>query len=100
MRFSLSSFSDIKQIIKELGTGLRRLDLVNNFDSFEVEAIIAANTEAAIRNELTSVPNYVIINTVGNALVTKGPTEWSNDFVYLKNHSATDSATIKAIFFK
>ena len=100
MKFSLGKIPDMRQLIKELTTGLSRLDFLNNFTSFEVEITIDANTEKSIRNELTSVPKYVIINTIGNALVTKGDTAWSSNFVYLKNHDSTNSATVKAVFFK
>lgn len=100
MKFSLGKLMNMSQLLKELATGLRRLDFLNNFESFEVEITIEANTEKQIRNELTSAPKYVIINSIGNALVTKGDTEWSSNFVYLQNHDASNSATVKAIFFK
>lgn len=100
MKFSLGKLLNLRQLLSELGTGLRRLDFINNFESFEVSTTIAANTEAEIRNQLTNAPSYVIINSSGNALVTKGDTAWTSNFVYLKNHDATNSATVTAIFFK
>lgn len=98
MRFSFRE--NIKQIIRELTTGLRRLTFDDNMESFSTELEIAANTEKEVRNELTSVPSYVIINTSGNALVTKGDTADTTNFVYLKNHDSTNSATVKAVWFK
>lgn len=98
MRFSFRD--NIKQVVRELTTGLRRLTFADNMESFSAEVTIAANTEKEIRNELTIVPSYVIINSSGNALVTKGDTSDTTNFVYLKNHDSTNSATVKAIWFK
>lgn len=100
MKFSLGPFSTLNQLLKELITGLKRLTFADNMETFEFSGTIAANTEKKIRNPLTSIPSYVIINGVGNALVTKGNTNWSTDFVYIKNHDASNSSTVKAIFFK
>ena len=101
MKFSLGTIFDLKQLLKELGTGLNRLDLVENFRSFETEVTIAANTEEKIRNQLTFIPNRVIIvKQTGNALVTAGPTAWDSNFVYMKNHDGSNSATVKLLFLK
>lgn len=91
---------NIVNILKDLANGLRKLTFGDNFDSFEVNATITANTEYKIRNQLTTIPNYVIIDAKGNALVTRGDTDWSLNYVYLKNHDSTNSSTVKAIFFK
>ena len=101
MKFSLGTIFELKQLLKELGTGLSRLDLVENFDSFEVEATIAANTEAAIRNEATYIPSrMLIVKQTGNALVTAGDAAWTTNYLYIKNHDSTNSATVKIVFFK
>lgn len=101
MKFSLGTIFDLKQLLKELGTGLSRLSFTENFESFETEATIAANTEAAIRNELSFIPSrMIIVKQTGNALVTAGDTVWNGNYLYIKNHDSTNSATVKIIFFK
>ena len=101
MKFSLDTVFDIKQLLKELRTGLGRLDFLNNFESFETEVTIAANTESKIRNQLTFIPTRVIITKqTGNALVTAGDTAWTTEFLYIKNHDASNSATVKLLFLK
>lgn len=101
MKFSLETLSNFKQILKELSIGLTRLDFVNNFQSFQTEVTITANTEEKIRNELTFIPTkMLIVKQTGNALVTAGDTVWTANYLYLKNHDAANDATVKVIFFK
>lgn len=101
MKFSLDTVFNIKQLVKELRTGLGRLDFLNNFESFEVETTIAANTEAKLRNQLSFIPSRVIIvKQTGNALVTAGDTAWTASYLYMKNHDASNSATVKLLFIK
>lgn len=101
MKFSLDTVFDIKQLLKELRTGLGKLDLVNNFQGFEIDVTIAANTEAKIVNQLTFIPTRVIIlGQTGNALVTKSTTVWTTSHLYMINHDSTNSATVKLQFLK
>lgn len=100
MKFSLGTIFELKQLLKELGTGLSRLTFGENFQSFETEVTIAANTEAKIRNSLTFIPNYVIIDAKSGGPVTRGDTAWTTDYVYIKNHDASNEITAKLIFFK
>jgi hypothetical protein len=102
MKFSIDRIFDIRNLVKELATGLKRLDFVNNFESFQTSEItIAANTEESIRNELDSIPNsMIILKQTGNALVTAGDTTWTSNFLYVKNHDASNSATVKILFIK
>jgi len=32
--------------------------------------------------------------------VVRGDTEWTSDYVFLKNRSATDSVTVTVLFFR
>ena len=91
---------NVVSIFKDLANGLRKLSFSDNFTSFEITIDIPANTEKKIINKLTTIPNYVIIDAKGNALVTRGDTSWDVNSVYLKNHDASNSSTVKAIFFK
>lgn len=99
-KFTFGTGFSLNNILKNLANGLRKLTFGDNFESFEVEVEIAANTEKKIRNELSNIPSCVIIDPKGNALVTRGSTDWTTDYVYLKNHDSTNSSTVKAIFFK
>lgn len=87
---------------KALDILLRDLTFADNFKSFQItNKVIAANTEEKYRNELTTIPSgYIIIKQTGNALVTAGDTAWDSNFVYLKNHDSTNSATVTVIFFR
>lgn len=101
MKFSLERLFQINLLIKELAVGLKRLDFINNFESFETTVTIPANTEYSIRNELSFIPTKMLIMLqTGNALVTSGTTAWTSDYLYLKNHSGANSAVVKVLFFK
>lgn len=87
--------------MRELATGLRRLDFTSNFQTFEITTTIAASTEKKIRNQLTSKPNFVIIDVKGGGPVARsGDTEWTDDYVYIKNYDTTNEVEVKLIFFK
>lgn len=106
MKFSLSQLADLRQILKELSTGLNRLDFSENFVSFTWTGTIAAGATAQIRNKLDSVPTrmYVDLQT-GNGLLTKGISYggasvlWDANYVYVLNNGAA-SVTATITFFK
>lgn len=107
MKFSLNLVRNLKQAMLELAAGLKRLDFVDNFTSFESgEITINDQTQTPgdykIRNQLDPIipRSMIIVKQTGNALVTAGTTEWDSDFVYLRNHSTTIDAVVKVIFFK
>ena len=101
-KFRIETLSNIANLTKELATGLRNITFSDNFTAFEESDLtIAANTEAKIRNKLTIKPTkYIIIYQTGNALVTAGDTAWSDDFLYLKNHDSSNSATVSVLFLR
>jgi hypothetical protein len=94
--------NSIPKLTKELGVVLKDLDFLNNFRSFKVESqTIAANTEAKYRNQLNVIPTTMIINKqTGNGLVTAGDTSWDNNYVYVKNHDASNSVTVTITFLR
>lgn len=106
MKFNLGSNKSQKAFYAELETGLRRLDFANNFNSFEVEVTVPDQTETVgdykIRNQFDPhIPTgMLIIKQTGNAFVTAGDTEWTKDYIYIKNHSTTIDAVVKLVFFK
>lgn len=99
-KFRIIGLRDIVNLIKELDRGLRDINFVDNFDSFEVEVTIPNSSELEIRNQLTIIPTrYIIVSQSGNGLVTKGTTTWTKDFLYLYNNGSV-SVTAKIIFFR
>lgn len=94
---------DLRKILRELQIGLTRLKFTDNFDAFKVEVTIPAGEELAIRNELRSgeIPTEKIIlrGKSGAESVTDGDTEWTRNFVYLKNQGASD-ATVTVVFLR
>ena len=96
----IDSLKTVKELSKELSTRLRALTFDDNFKSFEKEITIPATTEVSIRNELTTIPNYVInVGQTGNGLVTKGDTAWNINYLTIKNNGAA-SVTVKLLFLR
>jgi len=100
MRFVIEGCRDLTALIRELSTGLRKLTIDENMDAFVVEDLkIAADSEVSIGNKLTSIPkHYIITSQKGNALITKGDTEWTSRTLYLKNNNLTNEATVNVVF--
>lgn len=98
---SIETSKDLKSLIRNITNSLKSLTFSNNFKSFEETVTIPASTELQISNKLTTKPDkYIIVRKSNAAIVADGPTQWSNDFIYLKNYDSTDSTTITVIFFK
>jgi hypothetical protein len=92
---------DLIYILRELTNGLTKLDFSDNFQSFSVAVEIAAASELQIRNELDLIPTKWVImdNIVGGANIERGDSEWTLDWIYLKNvGGSTCQATVT--FFK
>jgi hypothetical protein len=96
MKFRLEQLRDLKGLIRDLSNGLRHLSFGDNFQSFEQVVEITATTELQIVNKLTKIPKkYIVVSQTGNGLLTKGTTDWSEDFLYIYNNGAvTVTATI------
>ena len=100
MKFNLERIEDIINLTRQLAVGLRDLSFGDNFRNMKAEITIPATSEAQIRNTLNFIPGeYIIVSQTGNGVITKGTTEWSNDFLYLYNNGAID-VTITVRFFK
>jgi hypothetical protein len=95
---------ELGRVFNELNLGLSRLDLLENFVSFEVTVEIAANTEKEIPVLLPGnalAQRYLIVDAnEGGLYVCRGDNIWAPGRAYLKNTSATEDAKIKVIFFK
>lgn len=101
---------DMTNILRDLDFGLRRLQFLDNFESFlgkdpvtgKDQIDIAAGAEVKIRNEFRDdVPAFklVVRGKDGAQDITDGDTEWDQNFVYLKNQGAT-AAKVKVLFLK
>ena len=86
---------------RELTLGLTRLNFEDNFDSFETTVTIAAGAEETIVNELDTIPTQRIIvrSDDGGRGIADGPTDWTQNFLYLKNYGGTDG-TVTVVFLK
>jgi hypothetical protein len=102
MKFSLEGARDLQDLIRQLSLGLSKLNIEENMEAFKVENLeIAANTEVSVRNKLTFIPKqYIITSQEGNGLVTKGPTAWDVNNLYLKNNDASNAVTLTIIFMR
>lgn len=97
MKFSLENLGGLKQVIRELSSGLTKLTFQDNFEGFDAEDIvITSGSEAKIRNELKFIPTrYIITMQEGNGLLAKSGV-WTKDHLYMTNHGPdTVTATIR-----
>lgn len=91
--------NDLFSWMKDVATGLIRLDFKDNFQSFRVNDLtIDAGQEVRITNILPFVPSArIIVRQTGNGLVTDGV--WDIQILRLINNGAVP-VTISVIFFK
>lgn len=99
----IGSIVSSDKLLADLRRAVYSLNFVDNFKAWEVTETIAANTEAAIPNQYESgaIPTkWIVVDHVGNGIIVRGDTPWTSDYVFLKNRSATDAATVTVIFFR
>lgn len=100
-KIRLQNIFDVPTLARNLAVLLRDLTFGDNFKSFSYSGTLAANGETKIRNELKVRPNsYIIRYQEGNALITASTTDWTDDWIYMYNHDASNSATVKIIFWR
>lgn len=100
-KIRLQNIFNLSNLTRNLAVLLRGLTFSDNFYSFSTTVTIAANTEERIRNQLTSRPNsYIIRFQTGNAIVTAGDTLWDDDWLYIKNHDASNAAEVTITFWR
>ncbi len=92
---------ELRMTFVQLHLGLRSLSFEDNFESFLVEVTIDSSAEKVIRNQLTVIPSKRIIvrGGTGAEKVVDGPTEWTKDYVYLKNTGAS-AVTVSVLFVR
>jgi hypothetical protein len=100
-KIRLTNITNIKELARNLSSLLSDITMKDNMRSFTYEGTLAANGETKIRNLLTILPNsYIIRYQSGDALITSSTTAWTDDFIYMENHHATNIATVKITFWK
>ncbi|MBR9701024.1 hypothetical protein GOV11_04120 [Candidatus Woesearchaeota archaeon] len=94
---------DVTSTLRELTTGLTKISFEDNFESFTVEVTLASGAETEIRNKLRSqdIPTQRIIVRGGSGSqdIVDGDTQWTKQFVYLKNTNAS-SVTATVLFLR
>ena len=101
MKFSLEKLNNIKELIRDLSTGLTKLSFLDNFHSFEETIVIGSGDTAQIRNKLPFIPTrYIIVEQTGNGICARDVNDiWTLNYLYLKNWGV-DTITVKIVFFK
>lgn len=91
MKFKLENLYELKQLLRHLSSGLRRLTLPDNFEGEEVSIEIPAGTQVSVRNPLSFIPTrYIITKKTGNSTISKSGT-WTENFLYFTNYGADDT---------
>jgi len=97
---------DLWSWLKQLATGILKIDFLQNYQSFIVtDLILAPVTEVAIANQFKNIypgtipTKRIIVRQRGDANIIDGATEWNENLVYLFNPSANE-VKINVIFFK
>jgi hypothetical protein len=95
-----TSWRELSDALRDLFTGLLRLNFSDNFESFEVvnETFTAGQTRT-FANKLNFIPTkwIVVRNSAGMAISDNGFAGWTSQTVSLKNIGA--SSTIISVIF-
>ena len=96
MKFSLARMIDIKQLVKELENGLRKLTFAENFQSSIVTLNIRAGEEKSVPHGLQVVPSYYILgeqSATGQLISDKS--KWNQETITIENTGTNNiSATL------
>lgn len=82
---------DLAYSLREISTVLSAIRFEDNFESFITTVTIpTGGADFRIRNELPFVPTKRIILRSQSGLITDGVTEWTKDYIYMRNLDTTD----------
>lgn len=97
----LETIKEISKMGREIAVRMKSLTFSDNFESFEVDIDILANSERAnIPNSLKLIPKrYIIVSQVGDGLITKGDTAWNINYISFKNNGS-NNVTAKIIVLR
>jgi len=87
---------DLKLNLREIQNAFKRITFDDNFQGWVEEYTIPASGELEILNKLGPlVPNYRIFLRGDTEHLSDGTSEWTSDYVYIRNSSGSDvTATI------
>ncbi len=100
MKFRITSSTSLKELATHLNVVFKDINFLENFTSFQVvDQTIAAGAELRVTNRLNVIPTTMVVNKqTGNGLITASDTEWTKDYIYIKNNGASSvTATITFI---
>ena len=93
--------NEMPAFLREMALGLNKLSFIDNFNAFKTVITIPASSEIQIRNQLRSkeIPTerFIVRGGTGCGNIVDGDTEWTNEFLYLKNTGG--SAVTCTVFF-
>ena len=97
--------TDLTDIIRSLSTGLKQLKFSENFKSFVVTVEIDAKSEIYVDNQIKEGNGYIrptmyiIVRRIKNSeYISDGDTQWTDNFLYLKNTHQTEKAKATLLF--
>lgn len=98
---------DLWSWLKELATGLLKINFKDNFQSFTVENIvIPPDTQVSIPNAFKNaypglIPRgrMIIRQSISDVNVIDGDSAWTENHVYLKNPDLVKTVRISVLFF-
>jgi hypothetical protein len=93
---------ELMATLRELRAAFNRINFEDNFNCFVTDVSISAASEVGVPNKIDTIPRYWITvkKDQGGIYVCDGDTQSTLKTIYLKNTSATLSATVKIAFFK
>lgn len=92
--------NDLNSVMRELFIGLNNIRFTDNFKSFQWQGTLGVSEVRQIVHPLEKTPTgYIIYKQVGDGVVDASTTEWTNEVVYLRNNSASNSIVVTVIFF-
>lgn len=94
----------LNQGLRDLYTGLRKLDFSNNFSSFDWTGDIAAGVTVAVANPFNGIPRARLVTrcipfTAGTVIIDDSLTPWTEKSLYLRN-SGTVKGRVTVVFFE
>lgn len=92
--------NDLNSVMRELFIGLNNIRFTDNFKSFQWEGEFAVSETKQIVHSLGKTPTgYIIYKQIGDGVIDASTSEWTNEVVYLRNNSASNTIKVTVIFF-
>lgn len=94
---------DLAFNFQEIARALRSISFSSNFQGWVEEfdatgGVIEAGEEIQIVNRLGAIPSTRIIVGGTSPYIADGPSDWTINFIYLKNYGATDAENVRVLF--